>query len=74
METKFEYRAYLKKELARLYFPDVSDDECALKKLRRWIHRNASLYRELYDGPEGRNDQAFSRRQVEVIVKYLEEP
>lgn len=70
---RFEVRAYLKSDLAQLYFPCLSS-EAALRKLRRWINFNPSLHRELYDGPEGKNDQLFSRRQVAILVKYLDAP
>ena len=70
---RFEIKAYLKSDLAQLYFPCLSA-EAALRKLRRWINFNPSLHHELYDGPEGKNDQIFSKRQVAVLVKYLERP
>ena len=72
-ESGSEVRAYLKSDLAQLYFPCLSS-EAALRKLRRWINFNPSLHRELYDGPEGKNDQLFSRRQVAILVKYLDAP
>ena len=70
---RFEIKAYLKSDLAQLYFPCLSA-EAALRKLRRWINFNPSLHHELYEGPEGKNDQIFSKRQVAVLVKYLERP
>ena len=70
---RFQIRAYLKSDLALLYFPCLSS-EAALRKLRRWINFNPSLHRELYDGPEGKNDQIFSRRQVAILVRYLDAP
>ena len=70
---RFEIKAYLKSDLALLYFPCLSS-EAALRKLRRWINFNPSLHRELYGGPEGKNDQLFSRRQVAILVKYLDAP
>ena len=70
---RFEVKAYLKSDLAQLYFPCLSA-EAALRKLRRWINFNPSLHHELYEGPEGKNDQIFSKRQVAVLVKYLERP
>jgi hypothetical protein len=42
--------------------------------MRKWIHRNPDLYRELYAGTEGKNEQAYSKRQVAIIVRYLEAP
>lgn len=71
--SRFEIKAYLKSDLALLYFPCLSS-EAALRKLRRWINFNPSLHRELYGGPEGKNDQLFSRRQVAILVKYLDAP
>ncbi len=68
-----EIKSYYKKTLAHFYFPDISE-EYALRKLRGWIQYNPALHRELYDGPEGQNDQSFSRRQVKVLIKYLGEP
>ena len=70
---RFEIKAYLKSDLAQLYFPCLSA-EAALRKLRRWINFNPSLHHELYEGPEGKNDQIFSKRQVAVLVRYLERP
>ncbi len=70
---RFEIKAYLKSDLAQLYFPCLSF-EAALRKLRRWINFNPDLHHELYEGPEGKNDQIFSKRQVAVLVKYLERP
>ena len=70
---RFQIRAYLKSDLALLYFPCLSS-EAALRKLRRWINFNPSLHRELYDGPEGKNDRIFSRRQVAILVRYLDAP
>ena len=70
METaqeEFQVRVYLKTELAQLYAPHL-DPEAA------WIHRNPDLYRELYAGTEGKNEQAYSKRQVAIIVRYLEAP
>ena len=76
METaqeEFQIRVYLKTELAQLYAPHL-DPEAALRKMRKWIHRNPDLYRELYAGTEGKNEQAYSKRQVAIIVRYLEAP
>ena len=72
METaqeEFQIRVYLKTELAQLYAPHL-DPEAALRKMRKWIHRNP----ELYAGTEGKNEQAYSKRQVAIIVRYLEAP
>ena len=69
METaqeEFQIRVYLKTELAQLYAPHL-DPEAALRKMRKWIHRNPDLYRELYAGTEGKNEQAYSKRQVAEV-------
>ena len=69
METtqeEFQVRVYLKTELAQLY--------AALRKMRKWIHRNPELYHELYAGTEGKNELAYSKRQVAVLVRYLDTP
>ena len=71
METtqeEFQVRVYLKTELAQLYA------EAALRKMRKWIHRNPELYHELYAGTEGKNELAYSKRQVAVLVRYLDTP
>lgn len=73
LEEDFHIRVYLKTELAQLYAPHL-DPEAALRKMRKWIHRNPELYRELYEGAEGKNEQAYSKRQVEILVRYLDTP
>ncbi len=72
-EDEFQIRVYLKTELAQLYAPYL-DPEGALRKMRKWIHRNPELYRELYAGTEGKNEQAYSKRQVAVLVRFLDAP
>lgn len=72
-DMKIEIKSYFKKTFAGFYFPKLSENY-ALKKLRTWINHNPELHRELYNGPEGPNDQSFSRRQVKVLIKYLGEP
>lgn len=73
IQEEFQVRVYLKTELAQLYAPHL-DPEAALRKLRKWIHRNPELYDELYAGTEGKNEQAYSKRQVAIIVRYLDAP
>ncbi len=69
----FEVKPYIKKELAKRYFPDYTE-EYALKKLRIWIKEDPDLWEEFLCGPEKPNDWSFSSRQVKVIVKYLGVP
>ncbi|HJD76345.1 MAG TPA: DUF4248 domain-containing protein [Bacteroides reticulotermitis] len=73
MDEEFKIRVYSKVELAQLYSPYLTP-EGALRKLQKWIRRNPSLSRELYRGPEGKNEQAFSKRQVELLTRYLDTP
>ena len=44
------------------------------RQLRGWIRNNKELYDAMYSGGEGKNDQAYSSRQVRLIVKFLDEP
>ena len=60
-EEPFVIRPYLKSELAHLYNPYVPL-VYAMRKMREWIRNN----KELYD--------AYSARQVRLIVRYLDEP
>lgn len=72
-EEKFVVKAYLKADLAHLYNPHLPLSY-AMCKLRRWIRQNEKLYAEMYQGGEGKNDHSYSRRQVRLIVQYLDEP
>ena len=65
-EEPFVIRPYLKSELAHLYNPYVPL-VYAMRKMREWI-------RNMYSGGEGKNDHAYSARQVRLIVRYLDEP
>ena len=46
----------------------------AMRKMREWIRNNKELYDAMYSGGEGKNDHAYSARQVRLIVRYLDEP
>ena len=37
-------------------------------------HKYNPLYDAMYSGGEGKNDHAYSSRQVRLIVKFLDEP
>ena len=69
-EEPFVIRPYLKSELAHLYNPYVPL-VYAMRKMREWIRNNNELYDAMYSGGEGKNDHAYSARQVRLIVKYL---
>ena len=73
VEEPFVIRSYLKSELAHLYNPYVPL-VYAMRKMREWIRNNKELYDAMYSGGEGKNDHAYSARQVRLIVKYLDEP
>lgn len=72
-EAKFVIRAYLKVELAQLYSPHLPP-MYALRKLRAWIRRNEALSAALYQGGESKKDHSYTKRQVRLIVQYLDEP
>ena len=59
-----EMRCYEKAELAMLYFPHLPAT-LAMRKLRRWIRYNPEL---------DKNADFYSKRQVKLIVEYLDEP
>ena len=73
VEEPFVIRPYLKSELAHLYNPYVPL-VYAMRKMREWIRNNKELYDAMYSGGEGKNDHAYSARQVRLIVKYLDAP
>lgn len=77
METaqeEFQIRVYLKTELAQLYAPHLDPEACIEESAENGFTGTPDLYRELYAGTEGKNEQAYSKRQVAIIVRYLEAP
>lgn len=66
-------KRYSKTELALMYFPD-SSPETARRHLMSWITSNPELMeclrREHYD----RNSRIFTKRQVQLIFDYLDDP
>ena len=62
-EEPFVIRPYLKSELAHKYNPHLPLIY-AMQKLRGWIRNNKELYDAMYSGGEGKNDHAYSSRQV----------
>lgn len=69
----FIIRAYTKKELALMYFPD-SSPRTAVNHLMAWIRRCSRLWDELSKMGYNRNSKAFTPRQVRAIVEHLGEP
>ena len=71
METK--NRAYSKKELALLYFPD-STPETAVKHLMTMIRRNDMLWDELQEMGYYNRRKTFTPREVKAIFDWLGAP
>ena len=69
----FIIRAYTKKELALLYFPD-SNPRTAVNHLMSWIRRCTPLWKELQQTGYYHTSKAFTPRQVRAIVEQLGEP
>ena len=66
-------RAYTKKELALLYFPDSTPDT-AVKRLMTLIRRNDMLRDELQQMGYYSHSKTFSPRQVQAIFDWLGAP
>jgi len=73
MDNDFKTRAYTKKELALLYFPD-SNPRTAVNHLMSWIRNCKQLWNELQAMGYYVNSKAFTPRQVKAIVEQLGEP
>ena len=73
METDFIIRAYTKKELALLYFPD-SNPRTAVNHLMSWIRNCKQLWKQLQETGYCVSSKAFTPRQVKAIVEQLGEP
>ena len=69
-EKPFVIRPYLKSELAHKYNPHLPLIY-AMQKLRGWIRNNKELNDAMYSGGEGKNDHAYSTRQVWLIVNLF---
>lgn len=72
-EVRFCVRCYDKLELARMYFPYLSDP-VSVAKLRRWMRNCMPLMEELTVGDFHPKLKMFSAREVRLIVRYLGEP
>ena len=75
METieNFTIRAYTKKELALLYFPD-STPGTAVKHLMVTIRRNDMLWDELQAMGYYNRRKTFTPREVRAIIDWLGAP
>lgn len=73
-ETGFRIRAYSKRELAALYFPETVDPNVAVGNLRYLFHRNHELEKTLAEAHYHPRDRIFTPLQVKAIVEFLGEP
>ena len=71
--TDFIIRAYTKKELALMYFPD-SQPRTAVNHLMAWVRRCTPLWEQLLATGYSTTGKAFTPRQVRLVVEYLGEP
>ena len=66
---------YTKFQLALQYFPESIDrPETAVHRLRTWIRRNRDLSEELTLAGSRTYDKEYTKKQVDIIFKYLGEP
>lgn len=72
-EIKFSVRCYNKVELARMYFPNLSNS-VAVAKLRRWMRNCTPLMEELVNGDFHPKLKMYSAREVRLITHFLGEP
>ena len=72
MDT-FTIKAYTKKELALMYFPE-SMPRTAVNHLMAWINRCTQLSDQLQATGYQSTCKAFTPRQVKAIVEHLGEP
>lgn len=72
-EIRFFMRCYDKLELAKMYFPRLSNP-VSVAKLRRWMRNCEPLMEELKAGDFHPNQKMFSVREVRLIVSHLGEP
>ena len=70
---KFTIKAYSKKELALMYFPD-SNPRTAVNHLMSWIRQCTQLWDELQTPGYSTTSKSFTPRQVRAIVEQLGEP
>ena len=70
----FTIRAYTKKELALLYFPNSSTPHVAVNHLISWIKRCRPLMQELEESGYHKVSKFFTSREVRMILSYLGEP
>lgn len=72
--SQFKMRSYGKSELAMLYFPDAKTKKGAMNNLNYWIDYNRELREKLRELNSPPHAHRYTRREVELIVEYLNEP
>ena len=70
---KFQFRPYLKAELALLYNPHCTQNN-AIKTLYRWIKDCPSLVEELKSQNYHPHRHSYLKPEVEAIVRHLGAP
>ena len=73
MDKNLKIRAYSKKELALMYFPD-SSPRTAVSHLMSWIRRCTRLQQQLQEMGYETTCKTFTPRQVRAIVEEIGEP
>ena len=72
-ESKFVIRSYYKTDLAQMYHPNVKVAS-AMRKMRRWINRNAELKRRLQEVQINALNHSYTSKQVAILIEFLGEP
>ena len=72
-QGQFAIKAYSKRELAMLYFPDI-EPESATRQLQLWIDRCTALSDALRASNYIHRQRILTPKQVRLIVDYLGEP
>lgn len=72
--NRFVIRAYSKKELALMYFPDTDNAHTAVNHLMAWINSSRFLPAKLEETGYRKSCKVFNPRQVRAIVDEFGEP
>ena len=71
--SHFQYRTYGLKELATLYFPDITPAS-ASTRLKKWIMTTPELLARLQKASYRPAARLLSPRQVQIITQEFGEP
>lgn len=72
-EVRFSVRCYDKIELAKMYFPKLSNP-VSVAKLRRWMRKCTPLMEKLREGDFRPKSKMFSAREVRLIIQFMGDP